>query len=266
MLSLQCAVPRNEPRSRAEGTNPINRLRVSGSAWWEEGKRKCALPCLPSQSPIPSSHHTSQTHPHTHTHAYTTHCSTSDTAKDGPNSLSLGADGDGCFLLAARQLRWEGGAYADSEDGALPGAGRPHAFHTLPAYDTSASLRLWAVGDSGTGTTEQDRVRDAFYRLEQQEARAADVFLALGGKVVSLDGRVGSNRRRSDHEFRHVYRLPWTMTLDGCSVVPLARRLLVQTMPTRRERSGSTSSSSSQSTTPACGVCRCFPSTATTTR
>ena len=68
-----------------------------------------------------------------------------------------------------------------------------HSFHTSPvavrsndSADMAAAvtafpgLRLWALGDSGTGEAGQAKVRDAYVTLAAAEAHPADVLFALG--------------------------------------------------------------------------------------
>jgi len=85
------------------------------------------------------------------------------------------------------QVLWEGGTYADTEPGSATwGANAPQPFTTAPPFDTPAVVRVWAMGDMGTGQPEQVRVRDVALGLMQSEGRGADMVLALGGTLVTV--------------------------------------------------------------------------------
>ncbi|MCG6888232.1 MAG: metallophosphoesterase family protein [Gammaproteobacteria bacterium] len=57
-----------------------------------------------------------------------------------------------------------------------------HYFITAPDVGSSRKIRIWAIGDAGTGKTTQDDVRDAYYNLDDVET---DVVLALGDNAYS---------------------------------------------------------------------------------
>jgi tetratricopeptide (TPR) repeat protein len=65
----------------------------------------------------------------------------------------------------------------------LEGDDAAHTFVTAPVPGTVKPTRIWVVGDAGTGTTEQARVRDAF--VTYTGARPADVWLMLGDNAYS---------------------------------------------------------------------------------
>lgn len=53
-----------------------------------------------------------------------------------------------------------------------------HFFKTSPPHGTAQPIRIWAVGDAGTGTDEQRRVRDAY--IAHKGNKHTDVWLMLG--------------------------------------------------------------------------------------
>ena len=56
-----------------------------------------------------------------------------------------------------------------------------HSFITSPAVsDTRTALRAWFIGDSGTGTVRQTRVRDAYLAIRTRERRRDSFLFALG--------------------------------------------------------------------------------------
>jgi hypothetical protein len=57
-----------------------------------------------------------------------------------------------------------------------------HYFITAPEVGSSRKIRIWAIGDAGTGKPAQDDVRDAYYNLDDAET---DVVLALGDNAYS---------------------------------------------------------------------------------
>jgi len=57
-----------------------------------------------------------------------------------------------------------------------------HYFTTAPNVGSSRKIRIWAIGDAGTGKPEQENVRDAYYNLDDAET---DVVLALGDNAYS---------------------------------------------------------------------------------
>ncbi len=60
----------------------------------------------------------------------------------------------------------------------LEGDDAQHSFVTAPTPGTPKPTRVWILGDAGTGTSEQTRVRDAF--LDYNGTRNIDVWLMLG--------------------------------------------------------------------------------------
>ena len=73
--------------------------------------------------------------------------------------------------------RYYYGVYDDKR--LLAGGNKNHCFSTLPTRDTEADLRLWIVGDSGTGGVEQQQVFDAM-RSFAKTTRLPDHFLHVG--------------------------------------------------------------------------------------
>jgi calcineurin-like phosphoesterase family protein len=71
------------------------------------------------------------------------------------------------------------------------GGDAEHFFVTSPATGTAPPLRLWALGDSGTGDTNARAVRDAFYAFHG--STAPDLWLMLGDNAYTTG---------SDEEFQ----------------------------------------------------------------
>jgi len=64
-----------------------------------------------------------------------------------------------------------------SSAGTEAGGDAWHYFRTAPMTGSNRRLRIWAIGDSGTGRTGQLQVRNAYYNLDSMET---DIVLALG--------------------------------------------------------------------------------------
>jgi acid phosphatase type 7 len=60
----------------------------------------------------------------------------------------------------------------------LAGGDANHYFVTAPAPDSDRNLRIWVLGDAGTGTASQARVRDAYYNFTG--STHTDLWLQLG--------------------------------------------------------------------------------------
>lgn len=58
-----------------------------------------------------------------------------------------------------------------------------YSFITPPKPGTTQPVRIWAVGDPGTASTNQANVRNAFYEIHRQ--RPADLWLMLGDNAYS---------------------------------------------------------------------------------
>ncbi len=58
-----------------------------------------------------------------------------------------------------------------------------HFFVTLPT--TPRATRIWALGDAGTATASQIKVRDAYYKLAASDQRYTDVMLMLGDNAYN---------------------------------------------------------------------------------
>ncbi|MDC1287839.1 metallophosphoesterase family protein, partial [Gammaproteobacteria bacterium] len=57
-----------------------------------------------------------------------------------------------------------------------------HFFTTAPAVGSNRKVRIWAIGDPGTGTSNQRSVRNAFYNLDSVKT---DVVLTLGDNAYN---------------------------------------------------------------------------------
>jgi hypothetical protein len=67
-------------------------------------------------------------------------------------------------------------------DGArcLAGGDLQHSLRTSPVAQSGADLRLWVVGDSGTGGSDQKQVFQAMREFTQQTGRELDLYLHVG--------------------------------------------------------------------------------------
>lgn len=57
-----------------------------------------------------------------------------------------------------------------------------HYFTTAPSVGANRKVRIWAIGDPGTGTSNQRNVRNAYYNLDNAET---DVVLTLGDNAYN---------------------------------------------------------------------------------
>ena len=62
----------------------------------------------------------------------------------------------------------------------LAGGAEDHSFSTSPEPSERADLRVWVVGDSGTGGRDQQLVFDAMRTFTERTGRALDAFLHVG--------------------------------------------------------------------------------------
>lgn len=74
----------------------------------------------------------------------------------------------------------------------LAGGDADHWFRTLPPAGPARPVRIWALGDCGTGDATARAVRDAFLRFAQQQS--PDVLLMLGDNAYP-DGRDSDYQR-----------------------------------------------------------------------
>jgi hypothetical protein len=89
-----------------------------------------------------------------------------------------------------------------------PGVLDVHTFRTAPLRGAAAQLRMWVIGDSGSGDAEQARVRDAYTTLADAEGRPADVILAIGDNAYNSGTEFEYQER-----FFNVYRREF---FDAC--------------------------------------------------
>lgn len=91
----------------------------------------------------------------------------------------------------ALQVMWGNGVYNETDPlEATHGGREPQRVRTAPEYDTPTRVRMWALGDMGTGQHEQNVVRNVAERVMEAEGHPPDMFLALGGEC-QRDGRGG---------------------------------------------------------------------------
>ena len=73
--------------------------------------------------------------------------------------------------------------------GANAGPGSSYYFYTHPLPGSSNPLRIWVIGDAGTGTTNQTAVRDAFYNFNGTNRVHAWLQLGDNAYDAGLDSR-----------------------------------------------------------------------------
>jgi hypothetical protein len=96
-----------------------------------------------------------------------------------------------CIML--EQVMWGSREYNETEQLAATYGGRePQLVRTAPAYDSPTTLRMWALGDMGTGQHEQALVRNVAEARMKEEGTAPAMFLALGGKWCSGSDRLSN--------------------------------------------------------------------------
>ncbi len=73
--------------------------------------------------------------------------------------------------------------YSIGTTGAVLASGPTHKFVTAPPADASKPMRIWVIGDAGTGTSSQTTVRDAY--ATYKVARETDLWLVLGDNAYN---------------------------------------------------------------------------------
>lgn len=86
----------------------------------------------------------------------------------------------------------------------LAGGDAEHYFETHPKIGSTSDMRLWVVGDSGTGGKEQTAVHQAMVDFTKAEGRPIDHYLHVGDMAYS-DG--------TDPEFQDHFFEPYQTTL-----------------------------------------------------
>ena len=89
-------------------------------------------------------------------------------------------------------------------DRLLAGADSDHYFITSPPVGSAADMRIWVVGDSGTGDQEQADVHSAMQEFCQETKRPLDLYLHVGDMAYG-DG--------TDWEFQHHFFAMYHPTL-----------------------------------------------------
>lgn len=79
-------------------------------------------------------------------------------------------------------------------DQCLAGGDKEHYFETLPVAGSDADLRIWVVGDSGTGERDQKEVYLAMQEFTQKTKRDLDLYIHVGDMAYG-DG--------TDPQFQH---------------------------------------------------------------
>lgn len=83
-----------------------------------------------------------------------------------------------------------------TETSILVGGDENHFFVTSPVPGWARPLRIWAVGDAGTGSLSQEAVRDAYFNYT--ESRHTDLILALGDNAYPLGTDVSFQEKLFD--------------------------------------------------------------------
>lgn len=86
----------------------------------------------------------------------------------------------------------------------LAGGDADHYFVTHPPVGSAADMRIWVVGDSGTGGTDQALVHDAMRGFIAETKRPLDHYIHVGDMAYG-DG--------TDWEFHHHFFAPYQATL-----------------------------------------------------
>ncbi len=86
----------------------------------------------------------------------------------------------------------------------LAGGDENHYFVSHPRIGSSTDMRLWVVGDSGTGEIEQAMVHDAMRAYVSRTGRSVDHYIHVGDMAYS-DG--------TDREFQDNFFAPYQTTL-----------------------------------------------------
>jgi acid phosphatase type 7 len=82
-----------------------------------------------------------------------------------------------------------------STSGVLAGNDAGHFFVTAPPIGAARPTRVWVLGDPGTGDSEQEEVRDAYYAFTG--SRHTDLWLMLGDNAYDS----GTDDEMQDHLF-----------------------------------------------------------------
>lgn len=82
---------------------------------------------------------------------------------------------------------------AKDSSGALAGSDGRLSFVTPPLAGSAAPVRIWVVGDAGTGNGTAHAVRNAYYGLREREGRETSVFLMLGDNAYEQFGWDGGS-------------------------------------------------------------------------
>jgi hypothetical protein len=89
-------------------------------------------------------------------------------------------------------------------DTQIAGGDQDHFFKTYQPEGTAADLRVWVVGDSGTGGNDQAMVHDAMQEFTTKTDRPLDLYLHVGDMAYG-DG--------TDEEFQKNFFAPYQETL-----------------------------------------------------
>jgi hypothetical protein len=91
-----------------------------------------------------------------------------------------------------------------NEDRLLAGADDEHHFNTHPSIGSSTKMRVWVVGDSGTGGEDQARVHESMRTFVEKTGRKIDHFIHVGDMAYG-DG--------TDREFQAHFFEPYQSIL-----------------------------------------------------
>jgi hypothetical protein len=121
----------------------------------------------------------------------------------------------------------------------LAGNDAGHFFITAPPTGTAKPTRIWVLGDPGTGESEQEEVRDAYYAFTG--IRHTDLWLMLGDNAYEE----GTDQEMQDHLFdvyasmlRKSVLFPTRGNHETATRGGVPWHFLNHTMPTRGEAGG----------------------------
>jgi len=114
-----------------------------------------------------------------------------------------------------------------------------HYFTTAPVNGSNQKIRIWAIGDAGTGTNNQNNVRDAYYNLDNVET---NVVLALGDNAYN-DGKDSEYTANFFNVYKDLFRHAPVWATRGNHERNLSVHLTAFTHPANAESGGIASGS-----------------------
>ncbi len=114
-----------------------------------------------------------------------------------------------------------------------------HFFTTAPSVGSNRKIRIWAIGDPGTGTSNQRNVRNAFYNLDSVKT---DVVLTLGDNAYD-DGSDSEYTNNFFNVYEDLLRQAPVWATRGNHERSLSAHQTAFTHPTNAESGGFASGS-----------------------